>query len=403
MEFEDKVITTEEYGAVLFKMDNGVHGVFYVSEVSAGRGCYFNFEVDGSKASMQWNQETGDHVWMGFRDEDNRQIMRNPNNMYREAKQYSYIAKGGVVINPEELSENELERLSRAYIENIAAVIGPKKDIPAPDVNTNSKIMGWMLDEYSRLTGKVTFEAITGKPIKLGGSKGRTEATGYGVALMARQALKLKNIDIKGAKVSIQGFGNVGSYAAEYMQSFGATIVAIQERNSCIYNLNGVKNVNLLREHLKINGTITGFEQCESLERDEFFKIPVDVFIPAALENQITCENANSINAKIICEGANGPTTLEADRILNEKGVMIVPDILANAGGVIVSYFEWVQNIMKFYWDKKEIQEKQNKIMDEAFENLLELMKKYNIDMRTAGYVKSISSIAEAMTERGWC
>lgn len=312
-------------------------------------------------------------------------------------------SKGGVVVNPEELTESELERLSRVYIENIASVIGPERDIPAPDVNTNSKIMGWMLDEYSRLNGKLTFAAITGKPIKLGGSLGRTEATGYGVALMALQALRLKNIDIQGARVSVQGFGNVGSHAAEYLQDFGAKIVAVQEISSCIYNMEGIRNIGLLREYLKKNRTITGFAQCETLGRDEFYKLPVDVFIPAALENQIHGENAGFINAKIICEGANGPTTTEADRILNGKGVLIVPDILANAGGVIVSYFEWVQNIMKFYWDKKEIQEKQGKIMKEAFESLLVIMEDYNTNMRMAGYIKAIASITEAMVERGWC
>lgn len=312
-------------------------------------------------------------------------------------------AKGGVVVNPEELSEVELEKLSRSYIENIASVIGPDKDIPAPDVNTNSKIMGWMFDEYSRLSGRVTFEVITGKPLKLGGSQGRTEATGFGVALMACQALKLKNIDINGAKISIQGFGNVGSYAAQYMEEFGAKVVAVQERNSCIVNKDGIKNTNVLREYFKVNNTLKGFAESESIETDEFFKIPVDIIIPAALEDQITEENASSINARIICEGANGPMTLEADRILREKGVLIVPDILANSGGVIVSYFEWVQNIMKFYWDKKEIQEKQKKIMDSTFENLLGLMERYNVDMRTAGYIKSITSITEAMAERGWC
>lgn len=311
-------------------------------------------------------------------------------------------AKGGVVVNPDELSQSELERLSRAYIENIASMIGPEKDIPAPDVNTNSKIMGWMLDEYSRLNGKVVFEMITGKPIKLGGSKGRTEATGYGVALMACKALKLMGIDIQGARVSIQGFGNVGSYSAEYMQRFGAKIVAVQEKNSCILNKNGIANIHLLREYLEEKGTVEGFDNCIAIQKEDFFKIPTDIIIPAALENQITLENASIINTKIICEGANGPTTLEADRILRERGILIVPDILANAGGVIVSYFEWVQNISKFYWDKKEIQEKQTRIMELAFDNLLLVMNKYSIDMRSAAYVVSISSLAEAMSERGW-
>lgn len=311
-------------------------------------------------------------------------------------------AKGGVVVDPAELSENELQNLSRAYIESIASVIGPEKDIPAPDVNTNSKIMGWMVDEYSRLTGKDTFEVITGKPLKLGGSQGRTEATGYGVALMVLEIVKLKGLDIKNFTVTVQGFGNVGSYAAQYLEEFGAKIIAIQEKSSTIYNKSGINNIKELRKYFNENSTLEGYKNSELVSMESFFGIPTDVIVPCALENQITIENVNMIAAKVICEGANGPITFEADKILKEKGILVVPDILANAGGVTVSYFEWVQNIAKFYWDKEEIQIKQGKILVAAFTELLSIMDKYLVDMRTAAYIKAISSIAEAMKQRGW-
>jgi len=312
-------------------------------------------------------------------------------------------AKGGVVVEPKELSENELQNLSRAYIESIASIIGPEKDIPAPDVNTNAKIMGWMVDEYSRLTGKVTFEVITGKPLGLGGSQGRNEATGYGVALMVLEIAKLKGLDIKQSTVLIQGFGNVGSYAAQYLEEFGAKIIAIQEKASTIYNKNGIKNVEELRKYYNEKKTLEGYEDSQRIDEKGFFEIPADIIVPCALENQITKENANRINAKIICEGANGPITAEADKILKEKGIVVVPDILANAGGVTVSYFEWVQNIAKFYWSREEIRRKQKDIQVAAFESLVAIMKKYSVDMRTAAYIKAISSIAEAMKQRGWC
>lgn len=312
-------------------------------------------------------------------------------------------AKGGVAVDPKDLSENELQNLSRAYIESIASVIGPEKDIPAPDVNTNSKIMGWMVDEYSRLTGKDTFEVITGKPLNLGGSQGRNEATGYGVALMVLEIVKLKGMDINKITVTVQGFGNVGSYAAEYLEKFGAKVIAIQERDSTIYCKTGITSISDLRKHYIKNRTLQGYKDTETVDMESFFSIPTDIVIPCALENQITAENAHLINAKMICEGANGPITPQADEILKEKGIMIIPDILANAGGVTVSYFEWVQNIAKFYWDKAEIQKKQQRILITAFSDLIEIMDKYSVDMRTAAYIKAISSIAESMKQRGWC
>ncbi len=311
-------------------------------------------------------------------------------------------AKGGVVVDPAELSENEIQNLSRAYIENIASLIGPDKDIPAPDVNTNAKIMGWMTDEYSRLTGRDTYAAITGKPVSLGGSLGRTEATGYGVALMALEIAKVKGLDIGKTTIAIQGFGNVGSHAAQYLEEAGARIIAVQDKDGTIYNENGITDMKAMREFFRENKTLEGYQGAKLLSRESFFPVAADIMIPCALENQITKDNADVIKAPIICEGANGPVTYEAEKILLEKGVFIVPDILANAGGVIVSYFEWVQNISRFYWDLDEIQTKQKKTMIRAFKNLFQIMAEHGADMRKAAYIKAISSISEVMKVRGW-
>lgn len=311
-------------------------------------------------------------------------------------------AKGGVCVDPSELTEGELERLSRAYIENIATVIGPGIDIPAPDVNTNSKIMGWMLDEYSRLKGKVTYDCITGKPLNLGGAKGRNEATGYGIALMAAKAFKYKGIEMKNARVSLLGFGNVGMHAALFLENWGAKIIAIQEKDSCIYQPDGIRNMTALNNYFQTNKTLHGYGDTESVSPREFYQYPVELLIPAALENQIHENNAGLIRANIICEGANGPTTRVADTILRDNGTFIVPDILANAGGVIVSYFELVQNTMNFYWDLEEIQQKQGKIMEAAFDELCIVMERERTDMRTAAYTKAIRTLALAMKERGW-
>lgn len=310
--------------------------------------------------------------------------------------------KGGVAVNPKELSQRELERLARGYARAIAPVIGERKDIPAPDVNTNPQIMAWMVDEYEKATGRFEPGVFTGKPVSFYGSLGRTEATGYGVAIMARDAAKKLNIPIEGAKVAVQGFGNVGSFAALYMSKMGAKVVAVSDSSSCIINKSGF-HVKSLIDFVNKTGQILGYDGAhESLERDAVLTMDVDILMPCALENQITSKNAYDIKAKIISEGANGPTTPEADQILNNKGIVVVPDILANAGGVTVSYFEWVQNLMRYSWSFEEVQEKQEKIMVKAFEEIWQLKSEHGVDMRTAAYMMSIKRIAEAMKLRGW-
>lgn len=310
-------------------------------------------------------------------------------------------AKGGVIVNPKELSKDELQKLSRGYIRAIASIIGPDKDIPAPDVNTNMQIMAWMVDEYSKIVGHNSPGVITGKPLIYGGSKGRTAATGYGVALMAREAVKRLQIDFKSCNVAIQGFGNVGSYSALNLQKLGAKIIAVSDVNGGIYNRNGIDIVKLI-EYVNNTGSVYGFEAATSITNEELLELDVDILVLAALENQVTSLNADLIKAKIICEGANGPTTPEADKILCEKGVFVIPDILANAGGVTVSYFEWVQNLMNYYWTEQEVEERQELMMVNAFNSIYELSKQYKVDMRTAAYMISIKRIYEAMKLRGW-
>ncbi|HHV73938.1 Glu/Leu/Phe/Val dehydrogenase [Thermoanaerobacterium sp. R66] len=310
-------------------------------------------------------------------------------------------AKGGVIVDPSTLSKSELERLSRGYIREIYSIIGPDKDIPAPDVNTNEQIMAWMMDEYSKLSGKNSPGIITGKPIICGGSLGRTQATGYGVALMAYEATKYLGLNIKNCTVSIQGFGNVGSYSAINLQKLGAKIIAVSDSRGGIYKEEGI-DVNELIEYVKENGSVAGFDDAEQITKDKLFELETDIFVPAALENQITTDIARSIKTKIICEGANGPTTPEADKILYERGIFVVPDILANAGGVTVSYFEWVQNLDNYYWTLEEVEDRQRKIMIEAFKKVYETSKTYKVDMRTGAYITSLNRIYEAMEMRGW-
>ncbi len=312
--------------------------------------------------------------------------------------------KGGVIVDPSELSQGELERLCRAYIIAISPVIGEKKDIPAPDVGTNPQIMSWMTDEYSKMRGENVPGIITGKPVAFGGSLARNEATGYGVALMMREAAKKNGSDMKDLKVAIQGFGNVGSFAALYAEELGAKVVAVSDFSCCLIDENGI-DVKALREYAANNKNkfITGFGNgTKELNREEIYSVECDLFAPCALENSITSQTVDKIKAKIIVEGANGPTTPEANKVLNEKGIFTVPDILANAGGVTVSYFEWVQNLMNHYWTFEEVQQKQEQLMVKAFNEILDLAEKYSVDMRTAGYMISIKKVADAMKLRGW-
>jgi glutamate dehydrogenase len=309
--------------------------------------------------------------------------------------------KGGVAVNPKELSKEELERLSRAFIDAIYDEIGPNKDIPAPDVNTNSQIMGWMLDEYNKISRKDNPGVITGKPLSVGGSEGRVAATGLGVAITVRELAKKIGLELKEAKVAVQGFGNVGSYTALILQKYGAKIVAISNSRTCIYSEKGI-DVEKLIEYREKTGNIAGFADTKELTKEEIFALDVDIFVPAALENVITSQNADKIKAKIIAEGANGPTTPEADEILHKKDIMVIPDILANAGGVTVSYFEWVQNLYGFYWTEEEVLKREEQLIVNAFNSVYEISRQYNVNMRTAAYMLSIKRVAEAMKAKGW-
>ncbi len=308
--------------------------------------------------------------------------------------------KGGMAIDPRDFSQGELERISRGFAKAIAPIIGEKEDIPAPDVNTNGQIMAWMVDEYANVTGEFQPGVFTGKPVDFYGSLARTEATGYGVATMAMEAAKKKGIDVSNVTVALQGFGNVGSYAGMYIEEAGAKVVAVEDHTGTIVNEAGI-DMKALMDYNKEHRCIKGFPGADAVE-GSVITMDVDVLMPCALENQITSANAGDVKAKIVCEGANGPTTPEADAILFANGVTLVPDILANSGGVTVSYFEWVQNLMRYNWTFEEVQEKQKTLMVKAFEEIWSLAGEHGVDMRTAAYMMSIKRIADAMKLRGW-
>ena len=310
--------------------------------------------------------------------------------------------KGGITLDPRDYSEAELERISRAYSEAISPLIGEKIDIPAPDVNTNGKIMSWMVDAYENIVKKSAPGVFTGKPVEFGGSLARTEATGYGVNFAAVQALEKLGKDVKGATYAIQGFGNVGYHTGYYAHKAGAKIVAVSTVDVAIYNENGLDMEALFKEY-QTNGFITnkaGYGK--EISNAELLALDVDVLAPCALENQLTSENAGKVRAKIVVEGANGPTTPEADAILRQNGVLVVPDILANCGGVVVSYFEWVQNLQGYYWEFDEVQEKETVVLRRAFRDIWNLAQEYDVDLRTASYMMSIRRVEKAMKLRGW-
>ena len=310
--------------------------------------------------------------------------------------------KGGITLDPRDYSEAELERISRAYSEAISPLIGEKIDIPAPDVNTNGKIMSWMVDAYENVVKKSAPGVFTGKPVEFGGSLARTEATGYGVNFAAVQALEKLGKDVKGATYAIQGFGNVGYHTGYYAHKAGAKIVAVSTVDVAIYNENGLDMEALFKEY-QANGFITnkaGYGK--EISNAELLALDVDVLAPCALENQLTSENAGKVRAKIVVEGANGPTTPEADAILRQNGVLVVPDILANCGGVVVSYFEWVQNLQGYYWEFDEVQEKETVVLRRAFRDIWNLAQEYDVDLRTASYMMSIRRVEKAMKLRGW-
>ena len=308
--------------------------------------------------------------------------------------------KGGVICDPTKMSLREIEALTRRYVSEIKDAIGPEKDVPAPDVNTNEQIMAWIMDTYSMHVGQTTTAIVTGKPVVLGGSLGRREATGRGVMITTREAAKHLGLHINKATIAVQGFGNVGSVSAQLLQQNGAKIVAVTDWKGGLYNPNGL-DVDAVVEWVKQHKTVAGFPDADPLDGAKIFELDVDVLIPAALENQITKENAPLIKAKIIAEGANGPTTPEADAYLHDKGVFIIPDILANAGGVTTSYFEWVQDRYGYFWDEFEVNERLERKMHLAFHNVLETSVKYKCDMRTAAYVVAIDRVAQVTRLRG--
>ncbi|NWQ39264.1 Glu/Leu/Phe/Val dehydrogenase [Bacillus sp. EB106-08-02-XG196] len=308
--------------------------------------------------------------------------------------------KGGILCNPRTLSLGELERLSRGYVRSISQVVGPTKDIPAPDMYTNSQIMAWMMDEYSRLRKFDSPDFITGKPLLLGGSEGREEAGALGVAICIEEAAKIRGLSIKGCRVIVQGFGNAGSYIAKFMHQSGAIIVGISDVYGALYDPDGL-NIEYLLQRRDSFGTVTSLFD-GTITNEELLEQECDILVPAATSNQITAKNASSIKAKIVVEAANGPTTREATRILSEGGILLVPDVLAGAGGVTVSYFEWVQNKQGYYWDEKEVADKLREKMVSAFQQIYTISKKHNVNLRVAAYMVGVRKMVEASEFRGW-
>ena len=308
--------------------------------------------------------------------------------------------KGGIICDPREMSFRELERLSRGYVRAISQLVGPSKDIPAPDVMTNSQIMAWMMDEYSRIREFDAPGFITGKPLVLGGSHGRETATAKGVTIMIDKALQKRGIALQDARVIIQGFGNAGSYLAKFMHEAGARVIGISDVYGALYNPDGL-DIEYLLDRRDSFGTVTKLFK-NTLTNKEILEQECDILVPAAIENQITLENAHLIKAGIVVEAANGPTTLEATRILTERGVLLVPDVLASAGGVVVSYFEWVQNNQGYYWTEDEVHAKLQEVMEKAFENVYNVHSTRGVDMRLAAYMVGVRKMAEAARFRGW-
>ena len=312
--------------------------------------------------------------------------------------------KGGIIVDPASLSQGELERLSRGYIDGIYKFIGEKVDVPAPDVGTNGQVMSWMVDEFNKLTGSSNIGVITGKPVDFGGSLGRNEATGFGVAVTAREAAKKLGIDMKEAKLAVQGFGNVGAFTVKNLQKLGGTVVAVAEwcpehGPYVVYDENGL-DFQAMWDYRAEHKNLYDFAKRISME--EFWALNVDIIVPAALENAITAEVAETINAKLVCEAANGPTTPEADEVLARKGIVLTPDILTNAGGVTVSYFEWVQNLYGYYWTEADVEAKEEEAMVKAFNALWSIKEEFDVTMRESAYMHSVRRVAKAMKLRGW-
>jgi glutamate dehydrogenase (NAD(P)+) len=309
-------------------------------------------------------------------------------------------AKGAVICNPKQMSLRELERMTRRYATEISILLGPESDIPAPDLNTNAQTMAWIMDTISMHQGYSVPGVATGKPLAIGGSEGRQDATGRGLVYCVQEAAKSLKLDLRGARVALQGFGNVGEAAARFLAEAGAQVIAIGDSEGAIYRGDGI-DLSLARRQRQETGTIVGTPRTERISRDDLFEVDCDILVPAAIEGQITARNAGKIRAKLIAEGANGPTTPEADAILRERGVTIIPDILCNAGGVTVSYFEWVQDREAFFWTLEEINARLRRIMTRAFEDTLRMSREHEVDLRAAAYMLAVGRVAEATLTRG--
>jgi glutamate dehydrogenase (NAD(P)+) len=309
-------------------------------------------------------------------------------------------AKGGIRVDPKLLSQNELEKMTRRYTSEIGIIIGPQQDIPAPDVNTNGQIMAWMMDTYSMNTGATATGVVTGKPLHLGGSLGRVKATGRGVFVTGREAAQRIGLTLDGARVAVQGFGNVGSSAAELFVAAGSKLVAVQDHSGAIFNGGGL-DVAKLQAYVKANGGVVGFAGAEAIDPEHFWDTDCEIMVPAALENQITAARASRLKAKLVLEGANGPTGAAADDVLAERGILVVPDVICNAGGVTVSYFEWVQDFSSFFWTEDEINARLDKIMVGALTNIWDTADRHRISLRTATFAVACERILSARQERG--
>jgi len=308
--------------------------------------------------------------------------------------------KGGIKCDPKNMSKGELERLTRAYAASMSDVFGPDKDIPAPDMNTGQQEMAWIVDEYSKIKGQYTPAVITGKPISMGGSLGRVEATGRGVMVCTRSALAKLGLKPEECTCVVQGFGNVGSISAKLIEMLGVKIIGISDVTGGYYNPKGIK-VEEAMAYTKANGSLGGFTGGEKINNAQLLELECDILVPAAMEDQITDANAGNIKAKLIVEGANGPTSANADKILNDKGIIVVPDILANAGGVTVSYFEWVQNRMGYFWTEERVNRRADRVMKSAFDVVFDSGKKHNVSLRTAAYIVAIDKVATTLKFRG--
>ena len=309
-------------------------------------------------------------------------------------------AKGGVVCDPKILSQTELEHLTRRYATEIEIMMGPDSDIPAPDMGTTPQVMAWIMDTYSMHRGYSVPAVVTGKPISIGGSAGRIEATGRGVTIVTRETARHLGLQLAGARVAIQGFGNVGAIAAQTLHVEGCRIVAASDSRGGVYNEKGIDPDDLIR-HKHETGSVVGYRGCDAVTNDELLELPCEILVPAAMEGQITADNAPRIKARIVVEGANGPTTPEADEVLKSRKVFVVPDILANAGGVIVSYFEWVQDLQSFFWTEEEINARLERILVRSFRDVLAVSQEKQIEMRVGALVRAVSRVADALVTRG--